>query len=132
MESVRNLNRLGSGFSRGSSIIGSTVAADHLHFGVCSQPLGKGRGFPIGKQVYDFVLLKVYEYGTVPTPLLPTPVVHPKNANFWGIRQRQSHKMTQKRRRGNLDTHFGGQSGSRFSPCDQTNSLQRADQAMSL
>src|SRR5215467_5700473 len=45
MKPVGNLPCLGCGFSRGSSVIGSSITTNQVHSGMVSQPAGKGFPF---------------------------------------------------------------------------------------
>ena len=44
---VSDLQRLGSAYSRGGSVIGSSIPTDNVYFGMLQQPLGEGLGFAV-------------------------------------------------------------------------------------
>ena len=59
VEPVSDLPSLGSGFSRGGSVIGSAIAANNAHLGMRTQPPGEGVFGTIWQQINNCVPLEV-------------------------------------------------------------------------
>ncbi len=95
---ISHLNCPWSSEPDATGILGRTVSGDRANAAAAPEPLGQGRGAPIGQQVDHPPALKVNQNGPVAPALAPGPVVHAEHARCRSARQRQAAHQAQHRR----------------------------------
>lgn len=73
---IGNLPSQRSAFARTLGVAAGPIPRDDFRAGVGLQPGSKGRALPIRQQINNLICLKVDQYGAVPLPLAPCPIVN--------------------------------------------------------
>jgi hypothetical protein len=128
VEPVSDLPSLGSGFSRGGSVIGSAIAANNAHLGMRTQPPGEGVFGTIWQQINNCVPLEVDEDRAVAPPFLPAPITHTQHPDGLSRGRSQLHELAQQGGRRGGDSASLGEPRALLSPCDQPKDLHQREQ----
>ena len=81
MKAIGDLPRLRRALTRGLRIEASAVAADHLHFRMLLEPVGRGRRRTIPQQVHYLTALQVHDDRAVVGALPPRPIINASHMN---------------------------------------------------
>ena len=76
MKAIGDLPRLRRALTRSLRIEASAVAADHLHFRMLLEPVGRGRRRTIPQQVHYLTALQVHDDRAVVGALPPRPIIN--------------------------------------------------------